>query len=108
MQYNLSTPAAITEAAKEAKTRANMEPSQGSYNAAWLHGYASALADVARQMEQNTKETAVAIVELFEDLLERHGLTIPDDDRPADNDTPIYGVTYGDLVDKIEAILQEG
>lgn len=56
MQYNLSTPAAIAEAAKEAKTSANMEPSQGSYNAAWLHGYASALADVASQMESKPKE----------------------------------------------------
>lgn len=58
-------------------------------------------------MESNTKETAVAIVERFEDLLERHGIMIPDDDRPADNDAPIYGTTYGNLVDEIKMILQE-
>lgn len=51
-QYNLTSLAEIEKAAKEAKTRAGMEPSQGSYNAAWLHGYAAALADVARQLKE--------------------------------------------------------
>lgn len=49
-QYDLSSSAAIAAAAEEAKTRANMEPNQDGYNAAWLHGYASALADVSRQL----------------------------------------------------------
>lgn len=52
------------------------------------------------------QETAIAIIDLFEELLERHGIIIPDDDRPEDNDTPIYGTTYGDLMEAIESILE--
>lgn len=51
-------------------------------------------------------KTAFDIVECFEELLEQHGIIIPDDDRPADNDTPIYGCTYGDLVERITDILR--
>jgi hypothetical protein len=48
---------------------------------------------------------AIAIVELFEDLLEKHNIIIPDDDRPADNDAPLYGCTWGNLVEEIAAML---
>ena len=48
---------------------------------------------------------AIQIVELFEDLLEKHNIMIPDDSRPADNDAPLYGCTWGDLVAEIESIL---
>lgn len=51
MKYDLSNHAAIAAAATEAGTRAGMEPSQGSYNAAWLHGYARALYDVSRGLD---------------------------------------------------------
>lgn len=50
-QYDLSTIEAVSAAAGLARVRANQEPSQDSYNAAWLHGYASALADCAEQLE---------------------------------------------------------
>ncbi|MCI9506018.1 MAG: hypothetical protein HFF62_05425 [Oscillospiraceae bacterium] len=49
--YDLSSIEAVTASAKLARTIADQEPSQSSYNAAWLHGYAAALADTARQLE---------------------------------------------------------
>lgn len=49
--YNLSSVGAVSAAAELAHIRANQEPSQDSYNAAWLHGYADALADTAKQLE---------------------------------------------------------
>ena len=50
-KYNLSSMDAISASAAQARVRAGQEPSQNSYNAAWLHGYASALADCAEQLE---------------------------------------------------------
>jgi len=50
-KYDLSTPLAIQSAAKAANIQAKNEPRQSSYNAAWLHGYASALQDAAGQLE---------------------------------------------------------
>lgn len=49
--YDLSGMEAISRSAGQARVRAGLEPSQDSYNAAWLHGYASALADCAEQLE---------------------------------------------------------
>ena len=49
-KYDLSTAEAVSAAAELAGVRAGQEPDQGSYDAAWLHGYARALADVARQL----------------------------------------------------------
>ncbi len=106
MNYDLSTYAAICDAEKDATHRANIEPNQSSYNAGWLHGYARALADVRRGLDAGTAETVRAIVECFEDLLELHGVIIPDDDRPEENDTPLYGCTYGDLLDQITDIIK--
>lgn len=46
------------------------------------------------------------IVELFEDLLDQHGIIVPDDDRTgAEGESPIYGVTYGNLVDDVSRCL---
>ena len=50
-QYDLSNIDAISAAAEQARARAGQEPNQDGYNAAWLHGYAQALADAAEQME---------------------------------------------------------
>ena len=50
-KYDLSSIGAIAASAELARARANQEPSQDSYNAAWLHGYADALADAAKQLE---------------------------------------------------------
>lgn len=50
-KYDLSSPLAIKDAADAANIAAGNEHNQGSYNAAWLHGYASALRDAAVQLE---------------------------------------------------------
>lgn len=55
--------------------------------------------------EQINLEKARAIIDIFENLLERHNIIIPDPDRPPENDTPLYGCTYGDLLDEIETII---
>ena len=106
-KYDLSTPAAIRNAAELSRTVAGREPNQSGYNAAWLHGYARALQEVADQLEptRRARETALHIVELFENLLELHGITIPDPDRPEGNDAPLYGATYGDLIDAVTAAI---
>ena len=49
--YDLSSPSAVSASAEQARIRASQEPDQNSYNAAWLHGYASALANVADALE---------------------------------------------------------
>ena len=49
--YDLSGPGAVSASAEQARLRASQEPDQSSYNAAWLHGYASALANVADALE---------------------------------------------------------
>ena len=41
--YDLTSIGAVTTSAKLAHIRANQEPDQSSYNAAWLRGYADAL-----------------------------------------------------------------
>ena len=52
MNYDLTTPANIENSADTARIRANNEPNQSSYNAAYLHGYAAALRDVAEQLNK--------------------------------------------------------
>lgn len=49
--YDLSSIGAVSAAAELARTHASQEPNQDSYNAGWLHGYADALADAAKQLE---------------------------------------------------------
>ena len=49
--YDLSTPGAVAASAKLARKQADEEPNQSGYNAAWLHGYADALVDAAKQLE---------------------------------------------------------
>ena len=49
--YDLSSIGAVSASAEMARIRANLEVNQDSYNAAWLHGYASALANVADALE---------------------------------------------------------
>ena len=57
-------------------------------------------------MIDEIRQQAMRIVELFEDLLEEHGMIIPDDDRTgAEGEAPIYGVTYGNLVDDVQRLL---
>lgn len=57
-QFDLSSIGAVSAAAEKTRARANQEPDQDNYNAAWLHGYAKALEDIARQMApQQYKKT---------------------------------------------------
>ena len=53
--YNLSNISAVSTSAELAHIRANQEPNQDSYNAAWLHGYADALAHAAEALEPQRK-----------------------------------------------------
>ena len=69
-----------------------------------------------KAMERNTvrddklyiRQVAASICEVFEDLLDEHGIVIPDDDRTgADGEAALYGVTYAVTEDTITAMLQE-
>ena len=57
-----------------------------------------------------THDEAALIVEAFENALEKYGVKLPspeDDEREADNDAALYGSTYGDLLDSVEAALMD-
>lgn len=56
-----------------------------------------------------THSEAADIIELFEDVLDRHGMTIPpsEDDERGDDSGCLYGSTYDGLLDAVEAILIE-
>ena len=52
------------------------------------------------------REYSTEIVELFEDLLEEHDITIPDEDRTGDeSEARLYGMTYSDLEDEVKHVL---
>ena len=51
---------------------------------------------------------AFDICELFEDILDKHNITIPDEDddqREPDNCARLYGMTYGNLEDEVVNVL---
>ena len=55
-----------------------------------------------------TRAIAITILDLFENLLDKHGIYIPDDDRSGDEgEACLYGTTYGNLEDAICTILYE-
>lgn len=52
-----------------------------------------------------THDEAMQILELFEDILEEHDITVPspeDDDREEGNSAKLYGSVYSDLLDEVE------
>lgn len=52
-----------------------------------------------------THDEAARIVDLFESLLDKHGIRIPspeDDEREADNEAKLYGSVYSELLDSVE------
>lgn len=52
------------------------------------------------------REYSVEIMELFEELLEKHNITIPDADRTGDeSEARLYGCTYYDLEEDVVQIL---
>lgn len=54
------------------------------------------------------EEYAHDIIEFFEELLNRHNIDIPDDDREGDEEEArIYGCTYFDLETDIANFLRE-
>lgn len=49
-------------------------------------------------LEGISKEASFNILDMFEDLLEKHNITIPDEDRVGDDgEARLYGMTYGEL-----------
>ena len=51
--------------------------------------------------------TAAFICDIFEELLDKHGITIPDDDRTgSEGEARLYGLTYFDLERGITDILR--
>ena len=54
------------------------------------------------------REYSIEIMELFEELLEKHNITIPDVDRTGDeSEARLYGCTYYDLEEEVVSILNE-
>ena len=54
------------------------------------------------------RPTAACICELFEDILEKHNITIPDEDddqKEEGNCARLYGMTYAELEDTVTSIL---
>lgn len=52
------------------------------------------------------RKYSVEIVELFEELLDKHNITIPDEDRTGDeSEARLYGTTYYDLEEEVVSIL---
>ena len=59
-------------------------------------------------MEIKLREYSVAIVELFEDILEKHDIDIPDEDRTGDeSEARLYGMTYANLEDDVVCLLKD-
>lgn len=57
-----------------------------------------------------THDEAMLIVEMFEDVLTRHGIIVPspeDDEKEDDNEAALYGSTYSELLDGVEEKLIE-
>ena len=59
-------------------------------------------------MEIKLREYSVAICDLFEELLDWHDITIPDEDREGDNnEARLYGMTYARLEEDVLFLLKE-
>ena len=57
-----------------------------------------------------THDEATRILEMFEDILEKHNICVPsqdDEEREEDNMVGLYGSTYSDLLDEVEEKLIE-
>ena len=49
---------------------------------------------------------AIRILDVFEEMLENKGISIPDEDRTCDeSEACLYGMTYADLENAIEELL---
>lgn len=57
-----------------------------------------------------THDRAAEIAEIFEGVLDRYGIKVPspeDGEREDDNEAKLYGSTYSDVLDGVEAVLVE-
>ena len=57
-----------------------------------------------------THDEAARIIDMFEEILTQHNIRVPspeDAERDPDNMVGLYGSTYADLLDDIEALLIE-
>ena len=55
-----------------------------------------------------TRDEAARIVEMFENILVEHEISVPspeDDDRDPDDNLGLYGSVYSDLFDEVESAL---
>lgn len=54
------------------------------------------------------RQYSVDIVELFEDILDKYNIDIPDEDRTGDeSEARLYGMTYSNLEEDVVAILED-
>ena len=57
-------------------------------------------------MKVNVRQTSKDICNLFEDLLDKHNIKIPDEDRQGEeSEAPIYGITYAELEEQVTDVL---
>lgn len=55
-----------------------------------------------------TRGIAIAILDIFEDMLDEKGIMIPDEDRTGEEgEACLYGMTYANLEDQIYELLCE-
>jgi hypothetical protein len=55
-----------------------------------------------------TRGVAIMILDIFEEMLEKKGVMIPDEDRTGDEgEACLYGMTYANLEDEIYNLLCE-
>lgn len=66
-------------------------------------------------MKCTERDLAFYVVDIFEDLLDKKDIDIPcadsseeEDRHENENAARIYGTEYGDLVDRVEALLKKG
>ena len=51
---------------------------------------------------------AIRILDIFEEMLENKGISIPDEDRTGDeSESCLYGMTYANLEDEIVTLLEQ-
>ncbi len=58
----------------------------------------------------NTRDEAALIVEMFENVLDEYDIKVPspdDEERDPENEAKLYGMTYYQLLDAVEARLIE-
>ena len=65
---------------------------------------------MANESRIYTHDEAARLVEMFEDVLSEYDIHVPspeDDEREPDDMIGLYGSTYSDLLDSVEAVLVE-